>query len=140
MQTMDHSKTWRYRVNASPHACLAKFAEAFNTGGRPLWKIDWSLRGTDTGAVAVYKERRGLAKATTIVSSRARRIEQRAAGSQVRFDIEEVGGDYTVCVMRLYGRGPRLGVTADAGLIRPYMHAVERAMLQIDPSAQITSS
>jgi hypothetical protein len=140
MQMMDHSKTWQYRVNASPRECLAKFAEAFNTGGRPLRKIAWSLRGTNNGAVAVYKERKGLAKAFAILFSRARRAEQRATGSQVRFDIEAVGGDYTVCMMRLCRRGPRFGVTADAGLIRPYMQAVERAMRQLDPLVQITSN
>lgn len=43
MGLMDHRKTRRLRVGAPAEQCVAKFTEAFTTGGRWMQKIDWRI-------------------------------------------------------------------------------------------------
>ena len=68
-----------------------------------------------------------------------------AIGSEVSFKIEGSNGGRTQCSMWLASSGRSgiaglFGATADANIIRPYMQAVGRELLKLDPQTQIQSS
>jgi hypothetical protein len=146
---MDHRKTWRFRLRATPEQCVAKFTEAFSGSarimvmGRPLNKVkaNWSIRRSPSGAVATYEGRAGIGAALGMASSRAQAAEAESAlGSEVTFEVEESSGDSTVCAMWLSSNGTMLGTTADARFIRPYLPAVEARLRELDPALEVAKA
>jgi hypothetical protein len=140
MGLLDHRKTWRFRVKASPDECVAKFHQAFSEGGGRLVKAKWSVERRNNAAVAVYEGRKGLGMVGAALSETARNEEAGAIGSEVQFEIEQVDNNHTVCAMWLASRGTKLGITADGRFFRPYMRSVETYLRQIDPSLQVERS
>jgi hypothetical protein len=137
MGLLDHRKTWRYKIAASPEQCVRGFVEAFSGKGGHVVKAKWSISRTPKGAVAVYQGRRGFATFATAFSETAQAEEQGAIGSEVKFEIEEQGNGSTICSMWLASRATRLGFTNDGRFFRPYMRAVEAQLRQVDPSLQV---
>jgi hypothetical protein len=137
MGLLDHRKTWRYKVAASPEHCVRGFAAAFSGKGGLVVKAKWSVSQTPNGAVAVYEGRRGFANFATALSETAQAEERGAIGSQVKFEIEEQRDGSTICAMWLATRATRLGFTNDGRFFRPYMRAVEAHLRQADPSLQV---
>lgn len=137
---MDHRRTWRYRLRASPEQCVAKFQEAFTNGGGLLLRAKWSVLRSGNGATAVYKGRGGLAVIGTAFSQTAQSEEQGAIGSEVRFEIEDLSGERVVCAMWLAQRSTRLGFTSDARFFRPYLRAVEGRLRTLDAALEVEKS
>lgn len=147
MGIMDHRRTWRFRLRATPEQCVAKFSEAFSGSARitvmglPTLnkvKANWSIRRSPSGAIATYEGRAGIGAALGMASSRAQAAEAESAlGSEVTFEVEESSGDSTVCAMWLSSNGSMLGTTADARFIRPYMPAVEARLRELDPTLEV---
>jgi hypothetical protein len=137
MGLLDHRKTWRYKVAASPEQCVSGFAAAFSGKGGLVVKAKWSVARTPEGAVAVYEGRKGFATFATALSQTAQAEEQGAIGSEVKFEIEEQSNGSTICAMWLASRATRLGFTNDGRFFRPYMRAVEAQLRQVDPSLQV---
>jgi hypothetical protein len=145
MGRRDHRRTWHYEVAASPAECIHAFAAAFNGKGRLATKARWSVRSAADSATATYEGRKGIAAAVGILSQTSAQEADTAIGSQVSFKIEGTGGGSTHCSMWLASSGRSgiaglFGATADANIIRPYMQAVGRELLKLDPQAQIQSS
>jgi len=141
---LDHKRTWRYDVKASPAQCVDAFARAFSGRGGLLGSANWGVSRKGNGAVAVYQGRKGLAAIGGIVSKTAALEQDTAIGSEVTFEIEGTGDGRTVCSMWLAssgraGIGGILGATSDARFIRPYMQAVQKQMLALDPAARIAT-
>lgn len=135
---LDHRRTWRYKLAATPDQCIAGFVAAFSGHGGLVLKAKWSTARAPNGAVAIYKGRKGLAAAGPLLSEQARREEQIALGSEVRFEIEEQGDGYTICAMWLAEHGEQAGfLITDARFFRPYMRAVATQLRQVDPSLQV---
>jgi hypothetical protein len=134
---LDHLKTWRYKVAASPDECVSGFVDAFSGRGGLFLKAKWSVNRTPKGASAVYEGRKGLVIVATALSETAQSEEAGAIGSEVRFEIEEQGDGFTICAMWLESRATRIGFTNDGRFIRPYMRAVETQLRQTDPSLQV---
>ena len=144
MGVLDHRRTWRYDVSASPKQCVDAFARAFSGSGGLVLKASWSVSRKGNGAVAVYKGRKGLGALGGALSRTAALEQDTALGSEVSFEIETAGDGRTVCSMWLESSGRAgiagiFGATSDARFIRPYMQAVEKEMLALDPAAQITT-
>jgi hypothetical protein len=137
MGLLDHLKTWRYKVAAPPDQCVSGFADAFSGKGGLVVKAKWSVERTPKGAIAVYQGRKGLVNLATAFSETAQSEEEGAIGSEVQFEIEEQGADYTICAMWLTSRATRLGFTNDGRFFRPYMRAVETQLRRIDPGLQV---
>jgi hypothetical protein len=137
---MDHRKTWRFRVNGSPQACIDAFAQAFAEGGGILARGKWDIRRSGKGAVAIYGGRAGLIKGLTMMSATASAEESAAVGSEVTFEIEEAANGTSICAMWLSTRGSRLGFTADGRFFRPYMRAVENRLQQLDPRLSVSKA
>jgi hypothetical protein len=129
---LDHKRTWRYRVHASPQECVARFTHAFKTGTF-LVKGNWEITPTSSGAIASYLGLRGFRP------QRARAIEAGAVGSKVTFEVEKADGDgCTECVMWLSEHGTMMGFfTNDAGVFRVHMQAVEKHLRKLDPNVQV---
>ena len=151
MGFLDHRRKWQFRVSAPPEQCVAKFIEAFSESaritvmGRPTLnkvKANWSIHRRPNGAVAIYGGRAGVLAAIGAGASKFQANEQEAArGSEVTFEIDEIGNGYTVCAMWLSSRGMmNVGTTADARFIRPYMTAVETHLRALDPALTATKS
>lgn len=143
MGMLDHRRTWRYDVNASPSQCIEAFTRAFSGPGGLIAKANWRVNRKSNGAVAVYGGRKGLG-ALGMMSRTAALEQDTALGSEVQFEIEKNSGNRTVCAMWLGSSGRAgvagmVGVTSDARFIRPYMQAVQKEMLALDPSARVTT-
>jgi hypothetical protein len=134
---LDHRKTWRYRVAATPEECVSGFIAAFSGRGGLVIKAKWSVTRSPNGAVAVYEGRKGLAVVGTAFSGTAQSEEQSAVGSEVRFEIEGDDNGHTICAMWLASRASRIGFTMDGRFFRPYMRAVEDQLRRVDPSLQL---
>jgi hypothetical protein len=144
MGMLDHRRTWRYDVKASPNQCMEAFARAFSGPGGLVTKAKWGVKRTSKGAVAVYEGRKGLGALGGIMSKTAALEQDTALGSEVQFEVDENHDGRTVCTMWLGSSGRAgiagiVGVTSDARFIRPYMQAVQKEMLALDPSAQIST-
>jgi hypothetical protein len=133
---LDHRRTWRYRVAATPEDCVSGFIAAFSGSGGLVIKAKWSVTPAPNGAVAVYEGRKGLAVVGTAFSETAQSEEQSAVGSEVRFEIEGDDNGHTICAMWLASRASRIGFTMDGRFFRPYMRAVEDQLRRVDPSMQ----
>jgi hypothetical protein len=133
----DHRKTWHYRVAASGEDCVRAFAAAFSGGGGVLLRAKWEVRTQPSGAVAMYRGRRGVIGAATALSQMASAEQQGADGSQVKFEVVGPDDDHMICAMWLASYGSRLGFTNDARFFRPYMRAVEDQLRRLDPSVQV---
>lgn len=134
---LDHRKTWRYRVAATPQDCVSGFIAAFSGSGGFVIKAKWTVTRSSNGAVAVYEGRKGLAVVGTVFSETAQSEEQSAVGSEVRFEIEGNDDGHTICAMWLASRASRIGFTMDGRFFRPYMRAVEDHLRRVDPSLQV---
>ena len=142
---LDHRRTWHYEVAASPAECIRAFAAAFN--GK-VWlgaKANWSVRATADSATATYEGRAGIGAFAGALSQTSTQEGETAIGSQVSFKVEGGAGGRTQCSMWLASSGRSgiaglFGATSDARSIRPYMQAVARELLKLDPQAQIQSS
>lgn len=132
MGVMDHRRTWRYRVNATPDQCVEAFARAFSGKGGMLVKAEWHVQRSHRSATATYQGRRGFATLVTAFSQRSQDEEATAVGSEVQFEVEEAGEAETQCAMWLGTRGTKLGFTADGRFFRPYMRAVEAHLRELD--------
>jgi hypothetical protein len=142
MGVLDHRRTWRYVVQASPNQCTGAFAAAFSGSGGLIMKADWRVSSTRNGAVAVYKGRKGLGAIGEVLSRTSAHEQDTAVGSTVTFEIEETRVGQTVCAMWLSYSGRAgvaglLGVTSDARFMRPYMRAVEDHLRKIDPNLKV---
>lgn len=145
MGSLDHRRTWRYQVTASPAECIRAFAAAFNGKGGLGAKARWSVRAATDSAIATYEGRAGIAAIAGILSQTSAQEGDTAIGSQVTFKVERSDGGRTQCSMWLASSGRSgiaglFGATSDARFIRPYMQAVGRELLKLDPQAQIQSS
>jgi hypothetical protein len=134
---MDHRRTWRFRLNAPVEPCIAAFEAAFTGRGGIVKKGKWSVQREPNGATAVYEGRRGIAVAGRMFET-AEAEEDGALGSEVKFEIEEQGADYVICVMWLASRASRLGFTNDARFFRPHMRAVEGELGKLDASLKVS--
>ena len=134
---LDHRKTWRYRVAATPEDCVSGFIAAFSGSGGLVIKAKWAVTPSPNGAVAVYEGRKGLVVIGTAFSERAQSEEQSALGSEVRFEIESNDDGHTICAMWMASRASRIGFTMDGRFFRPYMRAVEDQLRRVDPSLQV---
>lgn len=140
MALMDHRKTWRFDVRATPEECVRAFTSAL--GGKSavsMRKANWKTRvGKDASgaalAVGVYQGRGGLAKGITLLNQRATKVEEVAMGSELTFQVKTIDPavELTECVMWLSVRGTALGMTADAGFFRSYMNDVEAQLRALD--------
>ena len=144
MGMLDHRRTWRFEVNASSSQCVEAFARAFSGPGGILVKADWGIDRTGTGAVAVYKGRKGIGAIGGALSKTAALEQDTALGSEVKFEIDGHSDGRAVCSMWLSssgraGIGGLLGATSDARFIRPYMQAVQKELRSLDPSARIST-
>jgi len=128
---LDHRKTWIFDLTASSDKCLDAFDSAFGTGGPRFMKAKWSITRTPKGAVASYLGRGGLIGAATHLSAMGTDEQAGAEDSEVHFEIEEAGGK-SHCTMWLGVYGSRMGLTADARFIRPYMQRVEEELRRVD--------
>lgn len=142
MGVLDHRRTWRYVVRAAPNQCTNAFTTAFSGSGGLIAKADWRVRRTRSGAVAVYKGRKGLGAIGGVLSRTSAHEQDTAVGSTVTFEIEESRAGQTVCAMWLSYSGRAgvaglLGVTSDARFMRPYMRAVEGHLRQLDPNVKV---
>jgi hypothetical protein len=133
----DHQKTWRFKLKAKPPECLVAFRDAFS-GGVHLMQAKWDVSISGTTATAEYQGRAGLMKGLTMLSRRATSEEDRAIGSTVTFEVEDVADDGTAtCAMWLSANSTIVGFTADGRFFRPYMRAVTDQLTKVDPSVQI---
>jgi hypothetical protein len=144
MGMLDHRRTWRYEVKASPSECVEAFARAFSGPGGLVAKAKWDVRRRGNGAVAVYQGRKGIGAIGGILSKTSALEADTAIGSEVTFEIDKGGGEHTGCAMWLSssgraGVGGIMGSTSDGRFIRPYMQSVQKEMLALDPSARITT-
>ena len=144
MGILDHRRTWRYEVDATSSKCIDAFVRAFSGSGGLLAKTNWDVKQTGSGATAVYEGRKGLGALAGAMSKTSSHEHDTAVGSEVKFQIEESSGSRTVCAMWLgssgrAGVGGIMGATSDARFIRPYMQAVKKEMLALDPTAHITT-
>jgi hypothetical protein len=139
MGILDHNRSWRFTLTASPDDCLTAFGRAFTSGGH-LLKAKWKINRSSRGAVATYEGRAGLAKFATAMSARGTNEEEGAVGSQVTFRVEQDAGTRTQCTMWLSSSGKQLGFTADARFIRPYMRAVETTLGALDGEMVVEKS
>jgi hypothetical protein len=94
------------------------------------------------GAVAVYRGRKGLGAFGGVLSQMSAHEQDTALGSEVTFKAESTNVGRTVCSMWLSSSGRAgiaglVGSTADGRFIRPYMQAVSKEILAVDPSARI---
>jgi hypothetical protein len=142
MGVLDHRRTWRYVVRASPGQCTRAFTTAFSGSGGLVLKADWHVTLTRGGAVAKYKGRKGLGVVGEVLSRTSAHERNSAVGSTVTFEIEESRGGQTVCAMWLSYSGRAgvaglLGFTSDARFMRPYMRAVEGHLRQVDPNLKL---
>jgi hypothetical protein len=140
MGLLDHQKTWRYKVAAPPERCISGFVAAFSGKGGVLLKAKWAVQRTPNGATAVYQGRGGVVGFASALSEMARSEEAGAAGSEVRFEIEQQSAGQTVCAMWLASSSTRLGFTNDARFFKPYMRAVEDQLRLIDPKLHVAAS
>jgi hypothetical protein len=143
MGLLDHRRTWRYDVNASQTECTQAFVRAFSGRGGIVAKAQWEVRTTGQGALAIYLGRKGLGAAAGMVSGTAAGEQDSAVGSEVTFQIEKAEPARTRCAMRLTSSGRAglpglLGITSDARFIRPYMQAVRRELLALDPALRVS--
>jgi len=138
MGLLDHQKTWGWKLRASPDECISAFADAFMKGGTLLKKAKWSISRSGSSAVATYKGRGGLVGGLTAMSQTASAEQASAEGSTVNFEIDEEAseGDKIACSMWLSSAATKLGFTADARFIRPYMQAVTSRLAAIDPNLE----
>jgi hypothetical protein len=139
MGLLDHRKQWTFEVNATPESCIQAFSAAFAKGGGPkLMKAKWAIT-TQPGqnglpvAVARYKGRAGIVGGLSGLSAMATSEQQGAEDSSVSFAVESNEGGKSTCSMWLGEYGSRMGLTADARFIRPYMQAVETSLRKVDP-------
>lgn len=142
---LDHRRTWHYEVAASPAECIRAFAAAFNGKVRVGAKANWSVRSAGDSAIATYEGRAGVGAFVGALSQTSAQEGETAIGSQVSFKVEGSQGGRTQCSMWLSSSGRSgiaglFGATSDARSIRPYMQAVARELLKLDPQAQIESS
>jgi hypothetical protein len=133
MGLLDHQKTWRFTVRAPSAACIDAFMAAFTEGGPLIKRAKWAVARNKGGAAATYKGRVGLVAAVTTLSATASAEEAGAIGSVVRFEIVSSDDGATTCDMWLSVRGTRMGTTADARFIKPYMRVVEARLRALDP-------
>jgi hypothetical protein len=145
MGILDHRRTWHYEVAASPAECIRAFAAAFNGKVRLGAKANWSVRAAADSATATYEGRAGIGAIASALSQTSAQEGDTAIGSQVSFKVEGSDGGRTQCSMWLASSGRSgiaglFGATSDARSIRPYMQAVGRELLKLDPQAQIQSS
>jgi len=145
MGMMDHRRTWHYEVAASPAECIGAFARAFKGKGGLGTKAHWSVRAAADSAVATYEGRAGIAAVAGVLSQTSAQEGDTAIGSQVSFKVEGSDGARTQCSMWLASSGRSgiaglFGATSDARFIRPYMQAVGRELLKLDPQTKIQSS
>jgi hypothetical protein len=143
MGLLDHRRQWQYIVNAPAAACVDAFTEAFAGRATLVANAEWTVRRTGGGAVAVYEGRKGLAAVVGAMNKVSALEHDTARGSEVKFDAEPGNDGRSVCSMHLAlsgraGIAGLLGVTSDARFIRPYMQRVTRAILTLDPSAEVT--
>lgn len=138
MGLMDHKRTWRYRVRATPEQCIQQFSNAFKTGG--LTRMgSWDVKRSGSGAVALYEGAGGAwAIGRALAGERAANIEAGAVGSEVRFEIENVTDGYTECSMWLANHGTQFGFTNDAGIFRRHMQGVQRHLRKLDPALHVS--
>jgi len=145
MGMLDHRRTWHYEVAAAPAECIRAFAAAFH-GKRGLGATArWSVRAAADSAVATYEGRAGIAALAGVLSQTSAQEGDTAVGSQVSFKVEGSDGGKTQCSMWLSSSGRSgvaglFGATSDARFIRPYMQAVGRELLKVDPQTKIQSS
>jgi hypothetical protein len=71
------------------------------------------------------------------MSETGQAAEAKAQGSQVTFEIEGRGPDYTDCAMWMNTQSKTFGFTNDAAVIRPHMQAVAKRLRRLDPSLQV---
>lgn len=145
MGRLDHRRTWHYEVAASPAECIRAFAMAFTAKGGFGTKAHWSVRSAADSATATYEGRAGIAAVAGILSQTSAQEGDTAIDSQVSFKIEGSDGSRTHCAMWLGSSGRSgiaglFGATSDARFIRPYMQAVGKELLKLDPNAQIQTS
>jgi hypothetical protein len=145
MGILDHRRTWHYEVAASPAECIRAFTAAFQGKVRLGAQARWSVRAAADSATATYEGRAGMGAFVGALSKTSGQEAETAVGSQVSFKVEGGGGGRTQCSMWLASSGRSgiaglFGVTSDARSIRPYMQAVARELLKLDPQAQIQSS
>lgn len=134
---LDHRKTWRYRLAATPEQCIDGFARAFSGRGGVVVKAKWEVKRRPTEAVATYQGRKGVTAAVSLFSETAQAEEEGALGSEVRFEVEQSADGRIDCAMWLASRGTRAGFTNDGRFFRPYMRAVEAELRRVDPSLQV---
>jgi hypothetical protein len=137
MGLMDHKRTWRYRVHASPRDCITQFTTAFKTGGLMV-KGNWDVSSTSNKAVATYLGLGGAGQVLRAMSKTAQGVEAGAVGSKVIFEANPGGGEgCTECAMWLSEHGTRMGFTNDAGVIRRHMQAVQKHLQKIDTNLRV---
>ncbi|HST86432.1 MAG TPA: hypothetical protein VLL08_32135 [Kineosporiaceae bacterium] len=140
MALMDHRKTWRFDVRATPEECVRAFISALaGKSAVSMRKANWETRVDKDAsgaarAIGVYQGRGGLAKGITLLNQRATNVEAVAVGSELTFSVETIdpAAGSTKCAMWLSVRGTALGLTADAGFFRSYMNDVEAQLRSLD--------
>jgi hypothetical protein len=148
MGLMDHRKTWRFELAASPNSCVAAFATALDgKSALSTRKARWDIahRKSDAGlpaVVATYRGRDGLAEFMLTLTGRHIAADEEAArGSQIAFEVEahDSRSNRTTCAMWLGRRGVRLvDFTAQAGFFRSYMRDVASELTKLDPTVALT--
>lgn len=145
MGLLDHKRTWRYEVAATPEDCIAAFIRAFSGKGGLVNKAKWSVRSSGLSATATYQGRKGIGSIVGGLSGTSAQEADTAVGSEVTFQAARAAGEKSQCSMALTssgrsGIGGLLGSTSDARFIKPYMQAVANEMRKIDPFVRIETS
>lgn len=144
MGLLDHRRTFRFRLEATPEQCVDAFLGSFSgrASKNVLIKAKWKTRRTGKGAVATYAGRAGVVVgAVTAMSDHAQAEHQSALGSAVEFEIEEVSGGVVTCAMWMSSGGSGMfGTRSDARFIRPYMQTVQKRLREVDASLSTVKS
>lgn len=147
MGILDHRKTWRFELKATPKSCTDSFVVAMtqSKGALSLRRADWKVRRESDPAssallVAHYTGRKGIAAGITPLSEQATITHEVAKGSEISFRVDENGPrtGQVACSMWLSSYGTRLVFfIADAPIFRSYMAEVARALRSLDPAVRL---
>ncbi len=137
---LDHHKTWRFTLRATPEQCVRGFSSVFDgtrSGGPLITRAKWSVKPSRSSATAVYRGRGGIIGFATLFTQRGSNEQDSAIGSEVKFEAKAEGDGTTVCHMWLSSSATNLGFTSDARFLRPYMQRVQHSLAEIDPNLSV---
>lgn len=143
MGVNDHKKQWEFLVRGSVQECERAFMASFDGGkfgakGQFEFARDEDPR-SGPHLAAIYRGRKGAGAFMASISRTQGKLEDAAIGSSIAFAAEPAdNAGQTLCTMWLKSWGKVAGAfTADVGVLRNYMRAVEKQLATIDPKLRV---